>query len=154
MKLVWLSRKLTVAFCTAVLTASCAQPNYLANNQSPIAEQSAKTCAGKFINSSRCVSIVWEQAPSETKYVSFLFYLVDSESPSLLSPLNSDLPEVELRMPSMGGHGSAKIAVTMLGPGIYRATHVSLYMKGDWDIHFRFAKDGVAVDETKVRYDF
>lgn len=129
--------------------AGCAEPKYVSGEAVSGFSQSPKTCAAQFQASKLCLNLQWEKAPTETEYASFLFFANDPASPSLLSPLAAESVEVELWMPSMG-HGSAKVFVEPLSPHVLRASHVSLYMKGEWEIRFRILKNGVKVDEAKL----
>jgi hypothetical protein len=131
----------------ALLLASCAQPNY-ANDASVGATGSVREndlSAHCFANRGPCVTIDWEQLPTESDVGSFFFHT---------SPGDPALPpSVLLWMPSMG-HGSSPVAVEKTGVGEYHATKVFFAMKGVWQLRFQLKEAREVKDEVILPFTF
>lgn len=126
---------------TVFLLAACAKKVLPLETSSQLKTLDA-SCAISLDGGNSCLSILWEQAPSETEYVSFLFFVVPKANPAVIQNYISEAQKIELKMPSMH-HGSAKIEVTKISENVYRASNVSVYMHGDWVLEFTF-KDSKA----------
>jgi hypothetical protein len=119
-------------------TVACAQPNYQ-DDVTPAADQKpAATCALAYANG-LCVDITWEVQPTDDAAGSFLLKFYSANAPELAADPLAKV-SVVLWMPAMG-HGSSPVTVTLVSPGVYRATNVFFVMPGDWEIRIKLKTD-------------
>jgi hypothetical protein len=145
---------------TLSAVVACAKPIYLSGaGISPDGHvenrgQALGSCQAKF-SSGKCVAFAWETSPSEEGFGSFIF---QTFRPNIAdgSPIPEDLslnPRVVLWMPGMG-HGSSPVTVERIDIGTFRASKVSLYMHGQWEIRFQL-KDGNEIkDHATININF
>lgn len=145
--------KYVVFFVLSLIgVVGCAKPTYLAKDGkggAAFRDQGVK-CDARFEKSSDCITVVWEKAPTETDYGSFIFktFRPNLADQSPIVEALSGTMAVRLFMPSMG-HGSSPITLTQIDTGTFRASGVFFSMHGDWQIIFEL-KTGSQVNDKAV----
>jgi hypothetical protein len=132
----------------ALLLVSCAQPNYADDSARAGANGSAQEndqAPRCFANKGPCVTVDWEQLPTESDFGSFFFHTSPGDPPLP--------PSVLLWMPSMG-HGSSPVTVEKTGVGEYHATKVFFAMKGVWQLRFQLKSGREVKDEVILPFTF
>ena len=153
MRLSAVSIIISVAF-VGLLVVDCARPNYVTSAGLGTIKEDSITCQSRFA-SGKCLSYAWETNPTEEGFASFIFKSF-RQNKADGSPVLEDLtfePSVVLWMPGMG-HGSSPVTVERLDIGTYRASKVSLYMHGQWEIRFLLKDRNEIKDHATIALDF
>jgi hypothetical protein len=144
---------LFIPFALGLALAGCANPKYVTGGGDPGAQKggAGAECMARFA-SGACVSLTWEQRPTDGAFGSFLFKIfrpnLADGSAVPVDPATGQVA-VLLWMPGMG-HGSAPVKVSRIDVGTFRADNVFFTMKGDWEIHVQLKEGDVVQDEAVI----
>lgn len=138
----------------SLLIFGCAKPNYVSAPSTAGVKEKAGGCQARFASRS-CVSLTWEQMPTDSGFGSFVFKTFRANLADG-TPVVEDPPNevaVVLWMPDMG-HGSSPVAVERVDVGTFRATKVFFPMRGNWEIRFQMKAGSDVKDQAVVAISF
>lgn len=93
-----------------------------------------------------CMRYEWVTKPTDTVMgVMELKFYVQEKPTEFVDPKNSVF--LMLWMPSMG-HGSRPVTIEKTKTGVYKASKMSFYMKGEWEIKFQLREGTSVTDEV------
>lgn len=133
-----------VSLCFSI--SACAKRNYVDNISTSLLSFEAldSKCPYYFKKEKLCLSIKWDNEPSDADFSSLTMTFYKKNNPKIaVDPVLS--PFVFLWMPDMG-HGSAPVTMEKTSTGTYKASRIYFSMPGEWAVRYQI-RDGKKVIE-------
>lgn len=124
-----------------ILLGGCGDSPFLKTNSATNTRISKRQSSDKLqlLDGAITINMFWREGPKLGGESKLLLVLTDIEGRPYTPPYELFL---KLWMPKMSPpHGSAKIRINELSPGVYEASFIYFTMPGYWDLHIQLRKN-------------